>query len=93
MGVISQLSVLKKLRDCRHENMNVFDYIRDDSVLDELFNRDDYEQRQEVRDHLTGMRFCLNCGATQRFRLRDPLAITTGAEKEPWLAPWIWRKQ
>lgn len=85
--------LLRKLRDCKHQNTNAYDYIRNDGHIEELVAQDDHKRRQDIKSHLTGMRFCLQCGATQRYRLRDPLAINEGAEKEPWLAPWIWRKQ
>jgi hypothetical protein len=83
------MGLLIKLRKCKHTNTNAYDYIRNDGLVEDLVSRDSYKQRQEIKEHLTGMRFCLDCGATQRFRLRDPLALYE--QKEPWLAPWIWR--
>jgi hypothetical protein len=85
-------SLLSKLRACQHKNTNAYDYIRNDGMLDEMLIQDDYRRRQQIRDHMTGMRFCLDCGATQRYRLWDPLSITNPDEREPWLAPWLWRK-
>jgi len=81
---------LKKLKNCRHQNTNAYNYVRDDGLIEDLIAQDDYQARLKIKDHLTGMRFCLDCGSTQRFRRYDPLAIN--GDKEPWLAPHIWRK-
>jgi len=78
---------IRKLRACRHENANAYEYIRNDGMINDIVSTDDYNRRRALEDHLTGMRFCLDCGSTQRFRFRDPIKSS-----EPWLAPWIWRK-
>lgn len=85
------LSILKKLKNCKHKNVNAYNYVRDDGILDDIINADDYKRRDYLEQHLTGMRFCLDCGATQRFKRWDPLAIAEGSEEEPWTRPWIWR--
>lgn len=79
-----------KLQSCKHLNTNAFNYVRDDGLIDEIVNSDDYKRRQQLEDHLSGMRYCLDCGATQRFRRYDPLGIVEKCE--PWLQPWIFRK-
>jgi hypothetical protein len=86
------LRLKAKLRACPHHNVNAYDYVRNDGLLDDLIHEGDSKKREAIEGHLTGMRFCLDCGSTQRFKLRDPLAITSTSEKEPWLAPWFWRK-
>jgi hypothetical protein len=75
----------RKLKNCDHRNTNVFDYVRRDALLDQLVSHDDYNMRREIRARLTGLRYCLDCGSTQRYSLSDPL------DSEQWLAPWIWR--
>lgn len=75
----------RKLKNCKHESTNAFDYVRRDAVLDQLVSHDDYNMRRELKAHLTGLRYCLDCGSTQRYSLSDPL------NGEGWLAPWIWR--
>lgn len=81
------IGLLRKLRICKHENVNVYEYVRNDGGLDDLIACDNYTRRRDIKSSFTGMRFCLQCGATQRFQLRDPL------NGEPWLAPWIWRNK
>jgi hypothetical protein len=77
--------VKRRLKNCKHENTNVYDYVRRDLLLDDLLHADDYRVRDRIKGLMTGMRFCLDCGSTQRFPLSDPL------NGEQWLAPWIWR--
>lgn len=75
----------RKLKKCSHKNTNVFDYIRNDGMIDDLVSSDDYDTRRRIKGNLTGLRFCLDCGSTQRYSLANPL------NGEQWLAPWIWR--
>ena len=84
---------LRKLRACKHFNTGAFNYVRDDGFIADLVSDDDYKSRQLTKDRISGLRYCLDCGATQRFSRIDPLALNPDTEKEPWLAPWLWRKQ
>jgi hypothetical protein len=85
-------SLKSKLLACKHANTNAYNYVRDDGLLDEALYEKDPKRLDNIKMHLTGMRFCLDCGSTQRFKRWDPLSITDKNEKEPWLAPWMWRK-
>lgn len=87
------IGLLKKLRGCQHQNTNAFEYVRDDGILEDALDETDPKRVEVYKLHLTGLRFCLDCGSTQRFKHWDPLSITDKTEKQPWIAPWLWRKQ
>lgn len=70
----------------------MFDYVRDDSLLDEAIDETDAKRIDKIKEHLSGMRLCLDCGSTQRFARWDPLAISSRNEVEPWRNPWAWRE-
>jgi len=82
------LELLLKLRNCKHKNTSACDFVRNDGLLEDIVNSDDFKRRKNIQDHLSSMRYCVDCGSTQRYKLQDPIKSS-----EPWLAPWIWRKQ
>lgn len=81
----------RKLKRRPHKNLNAYDYVRNDGALDELVGSDNFKHRQKIKENMTGLRICLDCGATQRYKLLDPLCILSTSEKEPWCLPWMWR--
>jgi hypothetical protein len=71
LKLFAAANILGRLVDCKHRNLNVYDYVRDDGSI-------------EAGETPTRIRLCLDCGATQRYRVtREP---------EEWCIPWIWRE-
>jgi hypothetical protein len=38
--------LMSKLRACKHENTNAYDYIRNDGMIDSMLVEDDYKRRR-----------------------------------------------
>ncbi len=75
-----------KLKACRHANqLSPHFYVRKDGAFAMMVAADSHQRRLDYLDDLTGMRVCLDCGATQMFLLGAPWDLM-----EPWALPHIW---